>query len=1306
MSRMNSALAELTAALDGVMAADYGRLKTQLDRLRASANDGQPIDVDLARVREAWNASHARRAARLQALPQPAFPPELPINERRADIARAIREHQLIIVCGETGSGKTTQLPKICLDLQRGTTGQIACTQPRRIAARSVAARLSQELNSPLGDAVGYKIRFTDKTRPESYIKVMTDGILLAETQGDRDLAAYDTIIIDEAHERSLNIDFLLGLVRQLLPRRPDLKVIITSATIDAARFAQHFAHSSTAAPVIEVSGRLYPVEVRYRPIVADDEDEREADITSGIVDACDELARLGQGDILVFLPGEREIREAAEALRKHHLPGQGQGPAQHTEILPLFARLSGLEQDRVFKLGNGRRIVLATNVAETSLTVPGIRYVVDTGLARLNRYSVRNKVNLLQVEPISQAAAKQRAGRCGRLANGVAIRLYSEEDFAARPEFTTPEIQRTSLASVILRMQGGALGEVEDFPFIDPPSSRMIADGYQLLGELGAVDDTRKLTPIGKDLARLPVDPRIGRMLLAAREQQCVKEMLIIASALSTQDPRERPIDKQEAAVQAHSIFTDERSDFIGLLKLWEFFAEALAHKKSNRQLMQLCHGRFISHFRMREWRDVHHQLTALITETGFRLNEAPATYEQIHRALLAGLLGNVGFKDLEGEQYIGPREVHFVIGSGSALRKVKPKWVVAAELTETNRLYARCVGKVEPEWIESCAQHLLSRHYFDPHWEKSAAQVVAFERTTLYGLTLNPKRRVHYGAINPREAREIFIRTALVAREFDTRAPFFTHNCRLIGEVEALEHKARRQDVLVDDETLYLFYAELVGPGVVNGAGFEAWRKAAEAANPRLLYLTRDYLMRHSAQSVTEEQYPEHFAVGDIELPLRYRFEPGHALDGVTLTVPLHLLNQIDAAAIDWLVPGLRREKLTWHVKSLPKQIRRSLVPIAEFVTAALESMVPGAKPVALALAEFVQRQTGLTLDPAGRERESMPAHLAMNLRVVDDAGKELAVGRDLAQLRAQLGEAAQLTFGAAEPGIEREGLKVWDFGDLPAEIAFKRGNLKLTGYPALTDEGDSVAVRLFDARAAAEAAMRGGVKRLLRFELKEQIRQLEKSSAQFNQVALSLRGVMNAEQLREDWLNAVIDRAFIGEDALPRGEKEFQSQKQRARTRLPAVSEGLNRLAAEIGQEFAAVRERLVSAGPALSRLNREMQEQLRHLVYPGFLSATPWEQLAHLPRYLQAMRLRFDKYGNSPERDARNAASAERFWKWYQERSDQQRRANSVNAQLEAFRWLIEELRVSLFAQELKTPLPVSVKRLDKIWQSVV
>ncbi len=1252
-------------------------------------------------------------ARRLANLPKPTYPDDLPVVARREEIARAIRQHQVVIVSGETGSGKTTQLPKICLELGRGTNGLIGHTQPRRIAARTVAARIAHELKSPLGHAVGYKVRFSDKLSSDTYIKVMTDGILLAETQGDRLLKAYDTIIIDEAHERSLNIDFLLGYLQRLLPRRPDLKVIVTSATIETERFSRHFAQLGTPAPVIEVSGRMYPVEVRYRPLEAADEDEEDQDMEEAVLDAVDELARESAGgDVLVFLPGEREIRETAEALRKHHPKG--------AEILPLYARLSFEEQDRVFKPSGNRRIVLATNVAETSLTVPGIRYVVDTGLARVNRYSWRNKVEQLQIEKVSRASANQRAGRCGRVAPGVCIRLYSEDDYAARRDFADPEILRSSLAAVILRMKALRIGDVEDFPFLDAPSPRMIADGYQLLQELGAVNEENELTQIGWQLAKFPIDPRIARMVLAAQRESCLREVLVIASALSIQDPRERPFDRAEAADRAQEQFQEERSDFLAYLKLWSFLEDAIKHKKSNRKLLELLHEHFLSHRRMREWRDIHGQLASLVGELGMKPNEEPATHEQIHRALLAGLLGNIGTKSDDGPEYIGARGIRFLIFPGSVLRKSQPKWVMAAELVETTRLYARNAARIAPEWIEPLAVHLVKRHYSDPHWDKERGMVMAYERVALHGLTIVPRRRVQYGPINPLEAREIFIYRGLAAGELETRGEFFRHNQKLVAELRELEAKARRRDVLVDEHTVYEFYDAILPEGIYNAAGFERWRRKAEADAPKLLFLTREYLMQHASAEISEALFPDTLHAADSDFKLRYRFEPGHALDGVTATVPLQLLNRLEETPFDWLVPGFLREKVTSSIKALPKNIRRQLFPLPDQVSAFLESVQPSLIPdptpggrreagmkesFAETFRKFVQRRIGEPVPADAWRDEKLPPHLHMNFRVVDEAGRELGVGRDLLALKGQLGQAAQLTFARAEPGIEREGLRAWDFGELPEEIAFTRGGRRLTGYPALVDEGDSVAIRLFDVRRAAEEAMRGGVRRLMRLSLKEQMRQLEKGPAGFIQAALQLRSAVNADQLKDDLVNAIADRAFIGEDALPRTQKAFEAQRARARARLPAVSDAALRLLAAMATEYQQVSTRLAASKGPLARPAADIRAQLARLVHDGFFSATPWEQLAHLPRYLKAMRLRLDKYGAGPERDAKHTESIAQLTKRLDERLEKQRKAGVGDPRLEAFRWHLEELRVSLFAQELKTPYPVSYKRLEKIWNAL-
>ncbi|WP_035056797.1 ATP-dependent RNA helicase HrpA [Andreprevotia chitinilytica] len=1287
-------LATLSTRLDHVPARDRWGLERKLRQLADRIATGKPaerlfaeLDTELARAAE-------KTARRRERLPRPEFDDNLPVNQRRDEIAKAISENQVVIICGETGSGKTTQLPKICLELGRGVTGLIGHTQPRRLAARSVASRIAQELKSELGSIVGFKVRFTDKSTGDSYIKLMTDGILLAETLSDRYLANYDTIIVDEAHERSLNIDFLLGYLKQLLPKRPDLKVIITSATIDADRFSNHF----DGAPVLEVSGRTYPVEVRYAELKSRDEDDAEIEMEEAIVREVEHLWRHdGSGDVLVFLPGEREIRETAEEFRKAKL--------RDAEVIPLFARLSNEDQQRIFRPGNGRRVVLATNVAETSLTVPGIRYVIDSGLARIKRYSPRAKVEQLMVEPISQASARQRAGRCGRVSSGICVRLYSEQDFNLRAGFTDPEIVRSSLAAVILRMAALKLGSVDQFPFLEAPSGKLVADGYAQLHELGAVDDDNELTATGKQLARLPVDPRLGRMLLAGQENQCLKEILIIASGLSVQDPRERPFDAREAADRAQAKFTDDKSDFLSYLHLWTFFERALDEKTSNKQLVSVCHDSFLSYLRMREWRDLHRQLTDIVEDMEWRLNETVGTYEQIHKALMTGLLGSLGMKQPENDEYLGARGLKFNIFPGSCLKKSRPKWIVAGELVETTKLWGRTVAAIEPDWVERLASHLTKKQYFDPHWEKERAEVIASERVTLYGLPIVNRRRVHYGRINPAESREMFIREALVRFNYKTNAKFFDHNLELLLEVEELEHKARRQDVLVDEEALYRYFDAIVPADIVNGHSFEAWRKKAETDNPKLLYLTRDFLMSHSAASVTEEQFPAFFKLADAKLPLVYRFEPGHPLDGVTLTLPLHLLNRVNHATFEWLVPGMLREKITLLVKSLPKAIRRLCVPVPEFATRMLTDLEKADReaPLLPQLAQAVTRGAGQPVSAEEFDASDLPLHLQMHFRVVDDGGQELATGRDLVAIRAQLGEAAQLTFRdeADDGGIEKTGIIKWDFGDLPANLTIKRQGRKLTGYPALVPEDDACAIRLFDTAHAAAEAHRQGVIRLLQLELKEHVKQLEKSVPNFQQLAIALRSIGNADMLMEDIVATICDRAFIGDDEPPRKKKEFDDQKSRAKVRLPSVRDAVIRTLTEVVFEYFPLTQTVNKPGP----LSHELKEQLGKLVFNGFLAKTPWEQLPRLAIYLKAIRVRLEKRVQNPARDAQRAAEiAELVQRWETELEKWQREGRDT-APLLPFRWMIEELRIGLFAQELRTPYPVSLKRLNKTWDEI-
>ncbi|AMU06496.1 ATP-dependent RNA helicase HrpA [Burkholderia cenocepacia] len=1323
-------------------------------------------------------APRRERPPRAPVAPNPVppitYPESLPVSGKRDEIARAIADHQVVIVCGETGSGKTTQLPKICLDLGRGLgaggTGLIGHTQPRRLAASSTGRRIAEELGTPFGEVVGYKVRFTDNLAPGASVKLMTDGILLAETQTDPLLKAYDTLIIDEAHERSLNIDFLLGYLKEILPRRPDLKLIVTSATIDADRFARHFGTDARPAPVIEVSGRLYPVEMRYRPVAEDrpavknaegtggrdrvkTAREAERDLMDAIVDAVDELCREGPGDVLVFLPGEREIREAAEALRKHHPP--------HTEILPLFARLSAADQDKVFKASNARRIVLATNVAETSLTVPGIRYVVDTGLARVKRYSYRNKVEQLQVESISQAAANQRAGRCGRVADGVCIRLYEESDYQARARFTDPEILRSSLASVILRMKSLHLTAIESFPFLEPPPGRAIADGYQLLNELGAVDDDNALTPLGRELARLPLDPRVGRMILAARDQQSLREVLIIASALSVQDPRDRPIEAQEQADQAHRRFADERSEFLQWLKIWAWFEEAVAHKKSNRQLIDACRQNFLSHLRLREWRDVHSQLLTVVREHGWRLNEVEATYEQIHLALLTGLLGNLGMKADDDPHYLGARGIKFYLWPGSALAKKAGRWVMAAELVETSRLYARCLAKIEPEWVEKIGAHLLKKSLSEPHWEKRPAQVSAFERATLYGLPIYHRRRVAFGKQDPARARELFIRGALVEGEFDTKLPFFAHNRKLLADIEQLEHKSRRQDVLVDDELIYAYYDHAIPEGIHTGAAFERWyrdevKKGGQAEDKqRLLYLSRDDLMRHEAAGVTTDLFPKRATMAGVEMALTYHFEPGTPRDGVTLAVPLFALNQVDARRCEWLVPGMLKEKVQLLLKSLPQKLRRHCVPLPEYAAGFVERMGRerfGAGGLVEALIADVRGETQVAMKTADFKLETLPAHLFMNFKVIDEHGRQLAMGRNLAQLRQELGAQAQQQFqkiaaastiatggdadaghalghasaSAATPAVAARGAKAgkgaapqtavpaetgatalyenlttWNFGKLPELLEIRRRGQTLYGYPALVDRGTHCDVEVFDSPEEAARIHRAGLRRLFALQLKEPIKFLEKNLPGLREMAMQYMSLGTQDELRDQLIDTALDRACL-QDPLPDDDASFHARRDEGRSRLNLLAQEIARLVGQILAEYAGLVKKLAQAKP-FAQAHADLQQQLAALVGKRFVIDTPYAQLAHFPRYLKGIALRIDKLKADPARDGKQSAELLPLAQQYQRAVSQ--RGGVADARLAEFRWLLEELRISLFAQELRTPMPVSVKRLHKVWESM-
>jgi len=1280
-------------------------------------------------------------AARMAARPAIAYDEALPINARRQEIARAIEQNQVVIVCGETGSGKTTQLPKICLELGRGCAGLIGHTQPRRIAARATAARIAQELKCEAGRQVGFKIRFTDRVTTDTCIKLMTDGILLAETQGDPLLRDYDTLIIDEAHERSLNIDFLLGFLKQLLPKRPDLKLIVTSATLDAAMFSEHFSH----APVIEVSGRLYPIEVRWRPIQSDATD-KERDLNDAIVDAADDAHRAGPGDVLVFLPGEREIREAAEALRKHALNRQG-GPG--AEILSLFARQSAQEQSRVFQAHQGRRIVLATNVAETSLTVPGIRYVVDSGLARIKRYSHRNKVEQLQVEPIAQAAASQRAGRCGRVASGICFRLYAEDDFARRPRYTEPEILRSSLAGVILRMKALHLGDVENFPFLQAPQPKMIADGYQLLGELGAVDEAHELTRIGQELAKLPLDPKIGRMILAARDQHALHEVLIIAAALSVPDVRDRPQEKSGSADQAHAQWKDDKSEFLSYLKLWHAADQIWKHESSSKQ-KQWCRQNFISWLRLREWRDIHGQLQALCTEHGWpiasafpphplpekggdggspprggsKLHTGPATagYDAIHQALLAGLLGHIGLKSEDEGHYLGARGIKFHIHPGSTLIKKAGRWIMAAELVETSRLFARCVAKIEPEWLERVGAHLVRRHVYEPHWEKRSGQVAAWQRATLHGLLLYAKRRITFGkpgapAAERALARELLIREALVngevSEEFARHAQFFQHNHKLIADIEALEHKSRRPDVLVDEDLIQAFYDSKLPQDITSLAAFEAWRKQAERKEPKLLYLSRDQLMRHEAAGITTDAFPHAFDLHGQELRLSYHHDPGATDDGITLALPLPQLNQIPAPRCEWLVPGLLKEKTVALLKTLPQKYRQRLQPLGVLAASFCDQPHDTTEPLLVALTRAIEEQLAMKLPlDAFRPGELRP-HLFMNFRLLDEHGATLGMSRSLAELRDQFKDRVEQSFAnaapAMPPGPEAEGalssLTTWSFGELPELQEIIVAGRSVIGFPALVDEGDSVALRIFDTPQKAQSQHRAGLRRLFSLGLREQLKYLDKTllaSSEMRRMALQFMALGSEQELRSQLIAAALERSCMM-TPLPLNAAEFEARLLAARPRITLVAQEYLRLLGTIVNEYGILQKKIAGSAKAFPATVADITAQCAALLVKGFMLDTPFERLQHFPRYLKAAALRLDKLRNDAARDTRLMGEWQTLAKPWQREFASRQKAGVKDDFLEEFRWLLEELRVALFAQELRTPTPVSVKRLQKAWQ---
>jgi len=1272
-------------------------IKDQFKFSRRLANnrkikDAEKAELGLVKIACDMQISMDKRQTRLDNLPEINYP-DLPVSQKKDEIAKAILENQVIIIAGETGSGKTTQIPKICMELGRGVSGLIGHTQPRRIAASTVANRIAEELDSELGDIVGYRVRFTDKVSDNSYIKLMTDGILLAEIQHDRFLTKYDTIIIDEAHERSLNIDFLLGYLKRLLPRRPDLKVIITSATIDPERFSTHFSDAQgNKAPIIEVSGRTFPVETLYRPL----EEYAGGDQIEGIFNAVDELQRLGRGDILIFMNGEREIRDTAEALTKRNL--------RDTEVLPLFARLSGAEQQRIFQSHRGRRIVLATNVAETSLTIPGIKYVIDTGTVRISRYSYRTKVQRLPIEPISQASANQRMGRCGRVSAGVCIRLYGEDDFISRPEFTDPEILRTNLSSVILQMLALGLGEVNQFPFVQPPEDRNIKDGLSLLEELGAVDlktqdANKKLTPLGRQLAKLPVDPRLARMILAAKEYNCVHEVMVISAALSIQDPRERPMEKQQASDEKHRRFYDKDSDYMAFVNLWTYIKEQRSALSSN-QFRKMCQKEFLAYMRVREWQDIYAQIKQVVDELDIKVNQQVSDFDNIHQALLAGLLSHLGYKDKE-QHYLGARNSKFFMFPGSGLFKKQPKWGMFAELVETSKLFGRISARIKPEWVERQAQHLIKRSYAEPHWQKKMGVVGAYENQILYGLPIVTKRKVVYTTIDPILCRELFIRHALVEGEFNTRHQFFKDNQALLNDIEELEHKSRRRDILVDDETLFSFYDNHVPQNVCSAKQFDSWWNREKKKQPELLSYQRENVMSHDATNVTANAYPDYWQQGDFKLQLSYAFEPGTAQDGVTVKIPLALLNQIKQEGFEWQIPALREELLIALIKTLPKPIRRNFVPAPNYAEAAMANLEPLKVPLYEAFEKQLLRMTGVRIPEKSWDIDALPTHLRIKFTVIDDNKKVVAVGTDLLQLQHDLkGEVKQTLSKVSKQGIEKTGLVEWDFGKLPNSFKKDHGGYEVKAYPALVDKSKSVAIELFDSEAKAQRANQNGLRRLVLLNVPSPIKYLQQSLPNKAKLGLYFNPFGQVKDLIDDCIACAVD-SILQSEITPQDANAFEVQKEKVRAELADRTLVITQLVEEVLTLAHGVSKKLKGKIDLTMLVAQgDIKSQLERLIFPGFACQVGEQKLPDLKRYLQALQKRLEKLPVNPNQDRLNTIELHELEQRYLTLCKTMLSNEKESAELAEIYWMMEELRVSLFAQQLGTAYPISAKRVKQ------
>ena len=1284
---------QLLAQLAQVMLMDKYPLMARIKK--APTNAKIELQQQITEAVESAKQKLAQRQFQSQHLAI-SYPEDLPVSQRKDEILAALKKHQVIVVAGETGSGKTTQLPKMCLELGLGAKGLIGHTQPRRIAARSVATRIAEELQTELGDLVGYKVRFTDQINANTQIKLMTDGILLAEIQADRYLNQYQVLIIDEAHERSLNNDFILGYLKQLLPRRPDLKVIITSATIDVERFSKHF----DGAPIIEVSGRTYPVEVRYRPIA----EHEEQDQLQAIFDAVDELQAEGRGDILIFMNGEREIRDTAEALEKRGL--------RHTEVLPLYARLSAQEQNRIFHTSGLNRIILATNVAETSLTVPGIKYVIDPGTARISRYSYRTKVQRLPIEPISQASANQRKGRCGRVSEGICIRLYSEEDFHNRPEFTDPEILRTNLASVILQMTALGLDDIEAFPFVDSPDRRQIQDGLRLLEELQAFKtittrsgQKRILTESGRQLANLPIDPRLGKMVLSAAKQGCLREVMVITAALSIQDPRERPQEKQQSADDKHRRFADKHSDFLAFINLWEYIQQQQKLLSRN-QFRRLCQKEYLNYLRIREWQDIYHQLRLNVREMGLAINSEPAAYVAIHTALLTGLLSHIGLKEGEKQQYLGARNAHFSIFPASVLFKKQPKWCMAAELVETSKLWGRMAASIEPEWIEPLAQHLVKRSYYEPHWSKKQGAVLASEKVTLYGVPIVQGRTVHYGAIDPVVSREIFIQSALVAGDWQTKHKFFFANQKLINEVEELEHKTRRRDILVSEQTLFEFYDQRLPADIVSQRHFDKWWQQAQKKTPELLNFEKNFLLNEETEISTLD-FPNYWHQGNLKLKLTYQFEPGSDADGVTVHIPLPLLNQVELQGFDWQIPGLRQELVIALIKSLPKAQRRHFVPAPNYAEAFLARAEPLAKPLVDSLSEHLRKMTGTWIEPSEWNWQQVPTHLKMTFRVVDEKGKKIAESADLDSLKVALKDRIQQSIAeVADDGIEQSGIHIWNFAQLPQCYEQKKQGFSIKAYPAIVDEQDAVGIKLFETEFEQQRAMRQGLRRLLLLNVPSPIKYLHEKLPNKAKLGLYFTPFGTVLQLIDDCIACAVDKLIDDFGGVVWEETKFEQLRDFVRANLNEVTVEIAQKVEQILTLTFTINKRMkgrldFNLAFALS----DIKAQLNGLIYSGFVEKTGYQRLPDLNRYLQAIDKRLDKVAQDVNRDRAAMLRIEKVQQAYQQLLNKLPKSKPISDEILQIRYMIEELRVSLFAQQLGTAYPISDKRILNLIDSL-